>query len=189
MGVKVAFVIYDGMTSLDFIGVYDPITRLRTMGFLPDLTWDVCAASDEVLDSSGLRILPRAVYPILGAYTMTVVPGGTSAREMVRDESFVEWIRTALPCKYRVSVCTGSLLLGAAGFLGHKRATTHPSARSLLAPYCAEVSEDRIVDEGDVITAAGVSSSLDLGLYLCGKLADDKARQRIAKQMDYPYGA
>ncbi|MCA9774853.1 MAG: DJ-1/PfpI family protein [Myxococcales bacterium] len=188
MGVKIAFVIYDGMTTLDFIGVYDPVTRLRTMGFVPDLTWDVCGPSDEILDGSGLRILPRSVYPILGAYTMVVVPGGPSAREFVGDEGFIEWLRTALPCKLKASVCTGSLLLGAAGFLHHKRAATHPSARGLLAPYCAEVSEERIVDDGDVITAGGVSSSIDLGLYLCEKLADADARRRIAKQMDYPYG-
>jgi len=82
------------------------------------------------------------------------------------------------------SVCTGSLLLGAAGFLDGVPATTHPSAYDDLAEYC-EVRGDRVVDAGDVVTARGVSSSLDLGLYLVERLADETTRREIAAQMDY----
>ena len=189
MGMKIAFVIYDGMTTLDFAGIYDPLTRLRTMGFIPDLTWDICAPTDEIIDGAGLRMLPRYVLPNLGHYTMIVVPGGVAARELVDDPDLIAWLRTAAPCKFKVSVCTGALLLGAAGFLKHKRATTHASAMALLEPHCSETSDERIVDEGDIITAGGVSASIDLGLYLCEKLADAGARARVAKQMDYPYGS
>jgi cyclohexyl-isocyanide hydratase len=84
-------------------------------------------------------------------------------------------------------VCTGSLLLGAAGFLRGKRATTHPAAFEALRPHCARVVDDRVVDEGDVVTARGVASSIDLGLRLCERLAGAEVRERIALQMDYPY--
>ncbi|MCZ6556639.1 MAG: DJ-1/PfpI family protein, partial [SAR324 cluster bacterium] len=91
-------------------------------------------------------------------------------------------------CKYKASVCTGSLLFGAAGFLQGKRATTHPNAYDALRPYCAEVVRQRIVDEGDLVTAGGVTSGIDLGLFLCEKFAGAEAKAAIKKQMDYPYG-
>jgi cyclohexyl-isocyanide hydratase len=77
------------------------------------------------------------------------------------------------------------VLLGAAGFLEGKRATTHRTAFEELRPFCREVIDRRIVDEGDIITARGVTSAIDLGLYLCEKLAGREARERIQKQMDY----
>jgi cyclohexyl-isocyanide hydratase len=78
--------------------------------------------------------------------------------------------------------------LGSAGFLAGKRATTHPTAFEELRPYCATVVFDhRIVDQGDVVTAQGVTSSIDLGLHLVERIAGREARARIAKQMDYPY--
>jgi cyclohexyl-isocyanide hydratase len=98
-------------------------------------------------------------------------------------------LRTADACKYKVSVCTGALLLGAAGFLTGKTATTHRTAFNDLKPYCASVVDQRIVDEGDVITARGVTSSIDLGLYLCEKLAGHEVKERIRQQMDYEHAA
>jgi cyclohexyl-isocyanide hydratase len=77
--------------------------------------------------------------------------------------------------------------LGAAGFLRDKRATTHPSAFQELEPFCQKVLDHRIVDEGNIITARGVSSGIDEGLYVVERLAGAEARTKIAKQMDYPY--
>ncbi len=77
--------------------------------------------------------------------------------------------------------------LGVAGFLVGKRATTHPNAFDDLVPYCAAVVNERVVDEGDVVTAQGVTSSIDLGLHLVARLSGSEVRVRVAKQMDYPY--
>jgi cyclohexyl-isocyanide hydratase len=118
---------------------------------------------------------------------MVVVPGGFGTRALVHDAGFIQWLKTCEPCKWKVSVCTGALLLGAAGFLKGKRATTHPSAFRELEPFCVSVLDARIVDEQDVITGRGVTSAIDLGLYLVQKLAGSEARARIARQMDYPY--
>ena len=186
---NVGFIIYDGMTALDFIGVYDPVTRLNTMRFLPDLHWDVCARSMTVEDGTGLGFLPSRVGESLHDYDMVIVPGGYGSRTLMEDAAFIDWLRTADPCRYKVSVCTGALLLGAAGFLKGKTATTHRSAFNDLKPLCASVVDRRIVDEGGVITARGVSSSIDLGLYLCDKLAGHEAQERIRRQMDYERGA
>ena len=182
---RIAFVIYDGMTSLDFIGVYDPLTRLRTMDFLPDLEWEICAHSKEVFDHTGLRFTPTKIGEPLLEYDMVIVPGGFSSRKMLEDEEFIGWLRSAASCRFKVSVCTGSLLLGAAGFLRGKKATTHRGAFDELQRFCDKVADERIVDEGDVITARGVTSSIDLGLYLCEKFAGVEAKERIRRQIDY----
>lgn len=182
---KIGFVVYNGMTALDFVGVYDPLTRLRTMGFMPDLHWETCAYTSGVKDSTGLVFSPTKVKEPLNACYMIVVPGGFAYRELVHDIDFIGWLKTAEPCGLKASVCTGSLLLGAAGFLKGKRATTHPNAFEDLRRFCSSVVEERIVDEGDVITARGVTSSIDLGLYLCERLAGPEAKERIRQQMDY----
>jgi len=182
---KIAFVIYDIMTAMDFIGVYDALIRLKTMKFMPDVEWEICARAQEVVDGNGLKITPTKAGESLEGYDMVIVPGGYGSRTLARDDAFIAWLLTSEACKLKASVCTGSILLGAAGFLKGKRATTHPSAFDELRPYCEEVVDKRVVDEGDVITARGVTSSIDLGLYLCEKFAGREVRERIAKQMDY----
>ncbi len=181
------FVVYDGMTTLDFVGAYDALTRLRSMSLMPDVRWDVCARSAQVTDGNGLCVVAARAGRPLSGYDMVVVPGGFAARKLMHDAAFVEWVRTAADARLKASVCTGSLLLGAAGFLKGKRATTHPTAYDLLAPLCAQVVRERVVDEGDVVTARGVTSSISLGLYLVQRLAGPQARAKIQQQMDYPY--
>jgi cyclohexyl-isocyanide hydratase len=184
---KTAFIIFDQMTALDLIGVYDPLTRLKSMNFVPEFNWQICAYTEEVSDDRGLRFTPDTVAVSLSEYDMIVVPGGFGTRLLQNDKLFIDWLRSADPVKLKTSACTGALLLGSAGFLTGKRATTHPNAYDELKPYCAAVVDQRVVDEGEVITARGVTSSIDLGLYLVERLAGSEARVGITKQMDYPY--
>ena len=184
---RIAFVIYDDMTALDFIGAYDPLTRLHTMNLLPDVSWNVCATTTTVRDGEGLRFAPDTVGQPLTGYDLVFVPGGFGTRTLMDDSDFIAWIKTAAETPLLASVCTGSLLLGAAGLLENMRATTHPTAYEDLRPFCREVVDERIVDEGRVITGRGVTSAIDLGLYLVEKLAGRAIRQRIQTQMDYPY--
>jgi transcriptional regulator GlxA family with amidase domain len=182
---KIAFIIFNGMTTLDFVGAHDAVTRLKTMRYIEDLRWDICSFTDEVKDLTGLQIVPAKVRQSLGDYDVVIVPGGYATRELVKDEAFIAWIKTAAPCELKTSVCTGSVLLGAAGFLQDKRATTHQTSFKALEPFCAKVVDEKVVDEGDVITARGVTSSIDLGLHLCERLAGKDVREQIRKQMDY----
>jgi cyclohexyl-isocyanide hydratase len=183
---QVAFIIFKGMTSLDLIGVLDPVTRLKTMGYLPDLDWELCSFSDQVEDQAGLSFVPTKVRASLEGFDIIIVPGGPGTRKLMRNKKFLAWLQTAKACKLKVSVCTGSLLLGAAGFLKGKKATTHHSAFRILRRFSSSVEKNkRIVDEGDVITAAGVTSSIDLGLYLCEKIAGEAARVKISQQIEY----
>lgn len=187
---KAAFIVFDRMTYLDFIGFYDPVTRLSSMNIVQDFEWRICSNTPRVVDDrgpAGLAMVPDSVMEPLDGYDLLFVPGGQGTRALQSDSEFVEWLRSASPAKLKVSVCTGALLLGAAGFLRGKRATTHPLALKELEPYCDTVMTDRIVDEGDVITGGGVASSIDLGLHVVQQLAGPEARSRVAKQMCYPY--
>jgi transcriptional regulator GlxA family with amidase domain len=184
---KAAFIVFDGLTALDFIGFYDPITRLKSMKIMDDFAWHVCSMGRQVTDDRGLRLEADTVGGSLDGYDMLVVPGGFGTRKLQHDPQFMDWLKTARAVPLKVSVCTGALLLGSAGFLKGRRATTHPGAYKELEPYCATVVKERVVDEGDIITARGVSSALDVGLYVVQRLAGADARARVAAQMDYPY--
>jgi transcriptional regulator GlxA family with amidase domain len=183
--VKIAYIIFDGITILDLIGIYDPISRLKSMNFIPGLEWDLCAGREFVSDNFHLQLKADRIRPDLADYDLLIVPGGFGTRQLQEDKDFITWLQAAKPAKYKVSICTGSLLLGAAGFLKGKKATTHFDNYQQLAPYCAEVVKERIVEDGDVITAGAVAASLDLGLYLCEKLVDRETRLAIQKRMNY----
>ena len=183
----VAFVVFDQMTALDFVGFYDPLTRLKSMDFMPDFRWQICSFCEDVADTQDLRFDPDCIGDSLAGYDLVVVPGGYGSRSLQHNEDFIAWLKTAAPVPLKASVCSGSLLLGAAGFLQGKKATTHPKAYSELARYCPKVVNQRIVDAGNVVTASGVSAAIDLGLYLVERIAGAEVRKEIATQMDYPY--
>ena len=182
---KIAYILYDGITLLDFIGVYDPLCRLKAMNYLPDLSWDLCGMQAVVEDSFGLKMVCDRVEPDLSDYDLLFIPGGFGTRHFQEDEGFLSWLKTAESIPLKTSVCTGSLLLGAAGFLREKKATTHFDEYDQLKMYCKEQRTDRIVEDTGVITAGAVASALDLGLYLCHKLAGAEAAEEIRKRMDY----
>jgi transcriptional regulator GlxA family with amidase domain len=184
---RIAFVVFDRMTMLDFVGIYDPVTRLKSMGFRPGLTWDVCGLGPSARDDRGLSVNVTRVAEPLGGYDVVIVPGGFGVRALKEDTRFISWLASAAPAEWKVSVCTGALLLGAAGFLRGKPATTHPTEYEALRPYCGTVVAARVVEAGGVITGGGVTSAIDIGLYLVERLAGEQVRSAMAKQMDYPY--
>jgi transcriptional regulator GlxA family with amidase domain len=182
---KIAYILFDGITWLDFIGVYEPISKLKSNHCLPDLEWDTCSFTGTAADRYGLSVLPGKTNEPLDKYDVIIVPGGIGTRELQYDVPFLEWIRTARNAEWKISICTGSLILGAAGFLKGRKATTNFQEYEALRPYCAQVLPNRIVEDGDVITAGAVSSSIDLGLYLCHKWAGAVASDTIRRKMDY----
>ncbi|MBD8840216.1 MULTISPECIES: DJ-1/PfpI family protein [Paenibacillus] len=184
---KIAFVLFDGLTFLDFAGFYDVINRLNFFEQTKGTTWETCAMTDQVTDESGLTMKVDRVKPDLSEYDLVFIPGGMGTRKLRYDEAFVGWLKQAESVPLKVSVCTGSLLLGAAGFLSGKKATTHPHAYNLLEPYVTEVIQKRIVKDGNVITAGGVATSIDLGIYVVGLLAGQEAAANVKLQIDYPY--
>ena len=182
---RIAYILFDGITLLDFVGIYDPLSRIKSKKFIEDFSWDLCGVADSIQDGFGLKVVMDKIKPDLSAYDMVIIPGGFGTRKLQFDDEFIDWIKTAKNVTYKVSVCTGSLLLGSAGFLKNKTATTNFNEYKTLENYCDNVVKYRIVDDGNVITAGAVASSLDLGLYLCEKLVGGEKTEEIRKSMDY----
>lgn len=184
---KLAFVLFNGITFLDFVGFYDVIYRFNFFEKTKGLSWDICGLTEEVTDELGMKVKVNVINPDLSQYDMIFIPGGRGTRALKDDDQFIEWIRTAQSVPYKISVCTGSLILGAAGFLTDKKATTHPNAYNLLEPYCEEVLKTRIVRDGNIITGGGVATSIDLGLYMIEQFVGEKEAELVKEQIDYPY--
>jgi transcriptional regulator GlxA family with amidase domain len=183
---RIALLAFPRLTFLDLIGAYDALRRVAGMGIDPEVTHRIIGTEPEIVDDSGLTMKPDAVYEDLDAFDLLFVPGGVGTRTLMTDQRLIDYLQSWGSERPLASVCTGSLLLGRAGLLKGKRATTHHRAFELLKPFCRDVVTDqRIVDEGQVVTAGGVSSSLDLGLYLVEKFWGAAARKQIAAQMEY----
>lgn len=184
---KMAYILFDKMTTLDFVGFFEAVSWLSILNVKEGVSWELCSNREEITDDRGMTIKIKHVYPDLSGYDLIFIPGGMPTRELRYDKEFVSWIQSARDVQYKVSVCTGALLLGAAGFLNGKMATTNPSAYELLTPYCSEVVKARIVRDGDIFTGGGVSASIDLGLYLVESLTNADVAEKVQKLMDYPY--
>lgn len=183
---RIAFLVFPRLTVLDLVGAYDALRRVAAMSIDPEVTHRVVGTEPEISDETGLTVKPDSVYEELSGFDLLYVPGGLGTRALVNDQRCIDYLRSWGPERPLAAVCTGALLIGRAGYLEGKRATTHHRAYDLLRPYCREVVTDRrIVDEGQVVTAGGVSSSLDLGLYLVEKFWGAAAREKISVQMEY----
>ena len=183
---RIAFLVFPRLTFLDFVGAYDALRRVATMSIDPAVTHRIIGTEAEIADETGLVMKPDAVYEDLAPFDLLYVPGGLGTRLLMDDHRLIDYLRTWGAERPLASVCTGALLLGRAGYLRELRATTHHRAYDLLRPLCREVVTDRrIVDEGRVVTAGGVASALDLGLYLVEKFWGADARVTIAAQMEY----
>ncbi|MFD9736484.1 DJ-1/PfpI family protein [Umezawaea sp. NPDC059074] len=176
----IAFVLYPDMTALDLIGPYD------VLGHAPDVTPHFVAATlDPVRCDAGLLITPTTTFESMDRADVIVVPGG-KPYDVLADGTVTTWLRKVHPtATWTTSVCTGSTLLAAAGVLEGKRATTHWAMRDLLASLGAEVSTDRVVRDGQVITGAGVSAGIDMALTLAGILWGDTLAQGLQLAIEY----
>jgi cyclohexyl-isocyanide hydratase len=185
-GARFGFVAFDGMTLLDLVGMHDPISRIRSMGFDPTSTCEIVGANAaRVWCADGATLMVDRVRPPLDEFDVLLVAGGLAARTLQRDLDVGTWLATFPKNRLIASVCTGALLVGAAGRLDGKRATTHASALDKLADYGATAVRERVVDEGQVITAGGVTSALDLGLHVVTRLYGAEVAAKIAAQMEH----
>src|SRR3954454_18069336 len=178
---EIAIPLYDRFTTLDAVGPYEVLWRLPGAR--------VCWVGTEARPYStdrGLQLIAEATLDEVPAPDVLVVPGGTGTRDALGDERLVEWIRAAdATSTWTTSVCTGALLLGAAGILDGLRATTHWAYMDDLARYGAEATADRVVRQGKVITSAGVSSGIDMALTLAARIAGDDVAQAIQLRIEY----
>ncbi len=180
----IAIPIFEKVTALDAIGPYEVLSRL------PDARVTFLAAEGAgtvVHTDNGMLGLQAAAAPAdLPHPEVVVVPGGLGTRALLEDEPLLGWLRAAHETSlWTTSVCTGSLLLAAAGILDGLEGTTHWAARDTLERLGVPYLEERVVERGKIITAAGVSSGIDMALTLAARLAGDDVAQAIQLYIEY----
>jgi putative intracellular protease/amidase len=179
---NIAIPIFNGLTALDAVGPYEVLSRL------PGATVQFIAAEpgSKRTDDGMLALIADRSLDELPDPEIIVVPGGNGTRALMNDEAILDWLRTAhRTSQWTTSVCTGSLLLAAAGLLKSLEATTQWLALDLLGKYGAIPVSRRVVEQGKVITAAGVSSGIDMALTLAAKIAGDPIAQAIQLGIEY----
>ena len=181
---QIAIMLYPGFTALDFIGPYE------SLHYLPDA--DVRFVWHEpgpvTADSGVLVVGATHSFDETPAPDLVLVPGGFSTLQHARDDKVLEWVRRVhRGTQWTTSVCSGSVILAAAGLLEGKRATSHWAALPVLRTFGVDpVGDERIVDAGDrIVTAAGVSAGIDLGLWLAGRIAGEAKAKAIQLSMEY----
>ena len=184
-GTHFAFVAFAGMTLLDLVGVHDAIARIGRMKLDETARFSFASATEDPWTEHGARFDAGFLRPDLGDVDVLVVPGGLGTRELVDDPDVIAWLRTHPPNRLKVSVCTGALLLGAAGFLEGRRATTHHSAVADLARFGAKHEDARVVHDRALVTGGGVTSAIDVGLHVVRLFHGDEAAKAVARQMEW----
>jgi putative intracellular protease/amidase len=180
--VNIAILLFDAVTALDAVGPYEVLSRLpgadvRFVGAVP---------GPQRTDNRFLALHADHALDDVTSADILVVPGGFGTRPLVRDERILGWIRDIdLTTRWTTSVCTGSLLLAAAGLIDGLEAATHWAARDDLRSLGAVPSERRMVEQGKFITAAGVSSGIDMALRLADIVSGPVVAQAIQLLIEY----
>ncbi len=176
-----AMLLLPQMTQLDFTGPYEVFAR--SPGARVELVWKTWA---PVRSEYGLTITPTATFRSLQRADVLFVPGGRGVNDLLTDDETLEWLRrTAGEAQYVTSVCTGALLLGAAGLLNGRNATTHWTATSMLPAFGARPVAARTVVDGNVVTGGGVTAGIDFALRLMAQMHGEQVAQSVQLSMEY----
>jgi transcriptional regulator GlxA family with amidase domain len=188
---RVAVLIFDDVEVLDFAGPFEVfgVARDAQGGFCFEV-FTVALGAEVVVARNGLRIEPHCAAADMGPVDVFVVPGGYGTRREMKRDEMLEFVRqTSQAAAMTLSVCTGSLILGAAGLLRGLAATTHYGAlEELKALDCGRVlPHARVVDNGRILTSAGISAGIDAALHLISRLVGSSAAVETAKYMQYDW--
>jgi len=180
---QVAFLAYEGLTCLDLIGPYEVLNA--TPG--ADVVFVAKRKGELRVDSKAFGIVVDNAFADVPHPDVFVIPGGMEGTfAALADDETLAWVREAhSKAELTTSVCTGSLILGAAGLLEGKRATTHWAAAAMLEPYGASYTAERVVEAGDIVTAAGVSSGIDMALAVVARLFDERTARAVQLGIEY----
>jgi cyclohexyl-isocyanide hydratase len=178
---RIGMLIFPRLTQLDMTGPYEVLARL------PNTTVDLIARTlDPVTTDRGMQIVPTVTYDTCPPLDVVMVPGGPGQQDLMEDEEALGFLRRqAATAKYITSVCTGSLVLAAAGLLKGKRATCHWAAIDHLSLLGAIPVRERVVVDGNIVTGAGVASGIDFALSLAAILEGEAVAREIQLQIEY----
>lgn len=179
--IRIAFLLFPHLTQLDLTGPAQVLSRV------PGARVEYVAATlDPVPSDCGLSLVPTTTMSEARAADVLVVPGGDGAFDAMLDPDVVAFVRgQAEHATWITSVCTGAFVLGAAGLLAGRRATTHWASKPMLEAFGAQPVDARIARDGAVVTAAGVSAGIDMALWLAAELAGQSAAEAIQLQIEY----
>jgi transcriptional regulator GlxA family with amidase domain len=190
MTCHIGILLFDGVEELDAVGPWEVLAAWAR--YFPDDGYDVSCLSrsgDQVAAAKGLVIGAHHSFADAPTYDVLLHPGGQGTRPLMVDESHLDWVgaqRAEVPLM--TSVCTGSLVYAAAGLLRDRPATTHWGSLELLAetdPTIEVRAEDRFVDDGDIITSAGVSAGIDMALHLVKRLVNADRAREVRRYIQY----
>jgi len=174
--------LFEGITALDIVGPYEVLQRLPEA----DVKFVAESAGEVRTDNTFLALVADHARSEITSADVLVVPGGFATRALESDPDLLEWIRAIdATSTWTTSVCTGSMLLAAAGLLEGKEATTHWASLERLAEYGAIPTGRRVVEQGKIVTAAGVSAGIDMALTLAARIAGDEYAQGIQLGIEY----
>jgi len=178
---RVGLLLFPKITQLDLAGPYEVFCRMP--GATVQLLWK---DTQPIKSEWGLELRPDTTLEECPELDVFCVPGGAGVFELLRDDALIDAVRTiARRSRFVTSVCTGAFLLGAAGLLAGKRATTHWASRELLRGFGAIPDESRIVVDGNLITSGGITSGIDFGLHLAAQLVGVEHAKEIQLAMEY----
>jgi putative intracellular protease/amidase len=179
---EIAILIFDRLTALDAVGPYEVLSRLPGA----EVRFVAEEPGPKRTETGMLSLVADDALADVAEPEILVVPGGFGTRPLIDREPVLDWIRSAHETStWTTSVCTGSLLLGAAGVLQGLKATTHWLELERLREFGADPTGERVVEQGKVITAAGVSSGIDMALRLASHVAGDDVAQAIQLGIEY----
>jgi cyclohexyl-isocyanide hydratase len=179
--IKIGFLLFPNLTQLDLTGPYEVFARLAGAEIF--LVWK---NREPVRAQGGISILPSATFAGCPQLDLICIPGGPGTYTLLTDEEALAFVqKQAKSARYVTSVCTGALLLGAAGLLEGRRATTHWMSMELLKQFGATPINERVVIDGNVITGGGVTAGIDFALKVVAELASERMARSIQLSMEY----
>jgi len=179
-GLTIVIPLFPGVTQLDFTGPHQVLSRA------PGARVVTASLGGRDIEADGLVFAGLADLAWVERCDVLLVPGGLGAVEAMLDERFLREIRRlGAGARYRTSVCTGALILAAAGFLTGRRAATHWAWRELLEPFGVVVEAARVVRDGPVITGGGVTAGLDFAFTLLAEIAGEEQAQAVQLGLEY----
>jgi len=181
MPLRIGFLVFPRITQLDMTGPHEVFARMP--GSEIHLVWK---SLEPIIAQGGMSLIPTATLESCPQLDLICVPGGPGMNPLLNDEPVLDFIRRQAPgARYVTAVCTGALVLGAAGLLRGRRATTHWTAHEMLAAFGAIPVKERFVIDGNLITGGGVTAGIDFALKVAAELLGEDAAKTIQLSIEY----
>lgn len=181
MIMKIAILLFDNFTSLDIVGPYEVLNKIPNSQI-----YLVGLEKKEYKDAYGLKIYADYSLEEIKQADILLIPGGFGIDNVLSNKEILDWIQKIdSKTKWTTSICSGSLLLAEAGLLNNKDCTTHWRRKEQSSKYNVKIKNERYVQDGKIITSAGVSAGIDMALYLVSKIAGDQTAKMIQLAIEY----